>query len=62
MNIFATLDLIENRVTKKMLVSENKNPVTSFLNCVNSVYLAEDEFDIYGYITVGKLKILAILH
>lgn len=45
-----------------MLHSEYKGPVTSFLGCINSIYLSDDEFDIYGYITPGKNKILVILH
>ncbi|KAL4453441.1 hypothetical protein ABPG74_017648 [Tetrahymena malaccensis] len=61
MNIFATLDMIDNQITKKILVTENKSQISSFLGCLNSVYLAEDEFDIYGFYTVGQLKILVIL-
>lgn len=61
LNTIATLDLIQSQVIKQQNNYDGNTSVSSYLGCLNSIYLSEDEFDIYGYTTGGNLKIILIL-
>ena len=62
MNVFCASDIIDDKIIKKLTDrSENPPPINSYLGFLTSVYLSDNEYDIYGFITVTKLKMVLIL-
>jgi hypothetical protein len=60
MNVFCALDIIESILSKKLL-DQNNQAISSHIGFLTSVYLSENEYDIYGFITVSKIKVVLIV-
>lgn len=61
LNVFCALDLIENVLQKKLSPESDSKSIISYLGCLQTIYLIENDYDVYAYAAMNGFKIIVII-